>query len=151
MKYIKAILLASVICGIFCVISTDATAQKKKKTKVRTTAELKNTHWALYEMNGKTVETPADSREVYIKLIDKKEKLEGYAGCNLITGTYELGKETLTFDPEVTERMCDDMATEKYVLTALNDADRHEINGLHLLLYKGTYLLAIFKAKYYED
>ncbi len=147
----KAILMASVICGIFCAVSTDAFAQKKKKTKVRTTAELENTHWALYEMNGKTVETPADSREVYIKLIDKKAKLEGYTGCNLITGTYNLGKETLSFDAALTERACNDMTTENYVMAALNNADHHEINGLHLLLYKGSYLLAIFKAKYYED
>ncbi|MCB9047532.1 MAG: META domain-containing protein [Chitinophagales bacterium] len=151
MKYAKAILLLPVICGLFLAFSNDAMAQKKKKTKVHKTAQLENTHWALYEMNGKSVETPADSREVYIKLIDKKSKLEGYSGCNLITGTYDLGKETLTFEPEITERACTDMTTEKYVLTALNDADRYEINGLHLLLFKGTYLLGIFKAKFYDE
>ncbi|MCB0700914.1 MAG: META domain-containing protein [Chitinophagaceae bacterium] len=151
MRLLRTMLLATLACGVLCTYSVDAFAQKKKKKKERTHAELENTHWSLFEMNGEPVVTPADSKEVYIKLVDKKSKLEGYTGCNLITGNYDLGKETIEFSAATTERFCTDMSTEKYVMTALNDANRYVLNGFHLMLYKDTYLLAVFEAKYYEE
>ena len=126
-------------------------AKKKKKKKTPTTAELDGTYWALYEMDGKPVKTPANEREAYIKLIDKKSKLEGYTGCNIITGNFDLGREYLTFDAATTERACKDMTVENYVMAALNNANRYEINGLYLLLFKGTYLLGIFEARFYDE
>ncbi len=152
MRYLKAILFFAMAITFTIGNTQDAWAQKKKKEKVRTTADFENTYWRLYEMNGEQVVTPADSKEVYIKLNSKKNKLEGYTGCNIITGTYELGKESLSFEAATTERYCTDMMdTEEYILRALNYADRHVINGLYLMLYDGTYLLAIFEAKFYED
>lgn len=151
MKYMKALLMVSVLCGIFCSMGNDALAQKKKKEKPRKPATLENTYWSLYEMDGKMVETPATEREVYIKLLDKKSQLEGYAGCNIITGSYELTKESLEFEATATLRACDDMTKENYVFNALNNTNRYELNGEHLLLYNGTYLLAIFQAKYYDE
>lgn len=151
MKHLKGLFFALLALMIVGTYSPAEAQQKKKKAKTRTEATLTDTYWRLYEMDGKLVETPADAREVYIKLIDKKSQLEGYAGCNIITGNFELGKETLTFNATATLRMCDDMTMENYVFKALNDADRYQLNGLNLLLYKGTYLLAIFEAKYYEE
>lgn len=149
MKYVKSILL---LLAIVVAIGTPATAQQKRKVKQRTKAELLGTYWRLFEIDGKKVETPADAREVYIKLADsKKSELEGYAGCNLITGTYKLGKETISFEAAATMRACDDMTTENYIFNALNNANRYDINGLYLLVYKGTYLLAVFEAKYYGE
>ncbi|MBZ0098806.1 MAG: META domain-containing protein [Taibaiella sp.] len=151
MRYLKAILLVPVICSMFCFFSNDAYAQKKKKEKPRRDATLENTYWALHEMDGKTVETPANEREIYIKLVEKKSLLEGYGGCNIITGSYDLGKEYLTFEATATLRACDDMTKENYVFNALNNTNRYELNGQHLLLFNGTYLLAIFEARYYDD
>lgn len=147
----KALLMVSVLCSICCIISFDAIAQKKKKEKNRKPPTLENTYWSLYEMDGKLVETPATEREVYIKLLNKKSQLEGYAGCNIITGNYELTKESLEFEATATLRMCDDMTKENYVFKALNNTNRYELNGEHLLLYNGTYVLAIFQAKYYDE
>lgn len=151
MRFSKAVLLAPILCTFLFAVSNDAFAQKKKKQRIPEISELENTYWRLYEMDGKSVVTPADKREVYIKLIERKSQLEGYTGCNIITGKYELGRETLTFEAATTERLCDDMATETYIMEALNNADRYEINQHYLLLYKGTYMLAIFEAKYYEE
>jgi heat shock protein HslJ len=150
MRYIKTILLLTI--AIVGLIPNADAQQRKRKAKQRTVADLTGTYWRLYEMNGKPVVTPPDSKEVYIKLLDnKKGELEGYAGCNLLTGQYTQGKETLTFEPSATLRACDDMTVENYVFNALNNTNRHEINGLYLLLYNNTYLLAIFEAKYYEE
>lgn len=151
MRFLKAVLPVFMTGILLITISSDANAQRKKKSKTPEEASLENTYWRLYEMNGKSYETPADQREVYIKLIEKKSMLEGYSGCNIITGNFELGKETLTFTPAVTERMCTDMTTEAYVLEALNNADRYEINQHYLLLFNGTYMLALFEAQYFED
>lgn len=151
MRYMKALLMIPVLCSMFCTISTDAIAQKKKKEKPRKPPTLENTYWSLYEMDGKIVETPATERDIYIKLLDKKSQLEGYAGCNIITGSYELTKESLEFEATATLRLCDDMTKENYVFNALNNTNRYELNGEHLLLYNGTYLLAIFQAKYYDE
>lgn len=151
MRFLKAVLPVFLIGVLLITISSDASAQRKRKQRVPEEANLDNTYWRLYEIDGKTYETPADQREVYIKLLEKKSMLEGYTGCNIITGNYELGKETLTFTPSTTERLCDDMTTESYVLEALNNADRYEINQHYLLLFNGTYMLALFEAKYFED
>lgn len=153
MRLLKAIILAPIACMLLVSFSNDALAQRKKKKPVRTEAELENTHWRLYEIDGKPYVTPMDQREAYITLKGgKNNMLEGYTGCNIITGSYVLGKEELlTFEPATTERLCDDMSTEEYVLRTLNDANRFELNGLHLLLFNGTYLLAIFEAKYYDE
>lgn len=151
MRYIKGIIFL-VVALITITNTADAQQQRKKKVKQRTVAQLTGTYWRLFEMNGKQVTTPADAREAYIKLLpNKKGELEGNGGCNLITGTYTLGKETLSFQAASTLRACDDMATESYLMNALNNANRHEINGLYLLLYKNTMLLAVFEAKYYEE
>lgn len=151
MRFLKAVLLAPLMCTILFTYSNDTYAQKKKKQRIPEVAELENTYWRLYEMDGESVETPADKREVYIKLTEKKSQLEGYTGCNIITGKYILGKESLKFEAATTERLCEDMTTEAYVLEALNNANRHEINQHYLLLFKNTYLLAIFEAKYYDE
>lgn len=152
MRYLKGLIFFATALALTCGYGHEAMAQKKdKKKKERTTADLENTYWRLYEMNGESVVTPADKKEVYIKLNSKKEKLEGYTGCNIITGEYELGKDELNFDAAVTERYCDDMSTEEYLLRALNNANKHKINGLYMMLYDDTYLLAIFEAKFYDE
>lgn len=150
MKQLKSILLLALV--MFIAVGTINAQQKKKRTKPRTQAQLTDTYWKLYEMNGKSVVTPADAMEAHIKLKgNKKMELEGNGGCNMITGNYKLGKETLSFEAATTLRACNDMAVESYLLNALEKTDRYEINGLYLLLYNGTYLLAVFEAKYYDE
>lgn len=151
MKLLNNTIIALLSISILCTFNTDAFAQKKKKkNKIPTTAELEGTYWALFEMDGKPVKTPPNEREAYIKLVSKKNKLEGYTGCNIITGSFDLGRDYLTFEAATTERACADMTTEKYVVRALNEANRYEINGLYLLIFKGNYLLAIFEARFYD-
>lgn len=149
----KSILFFLMAAVTMCSFSQEAFAQKrKKKKKVITTAELENTYWRLSEMDGKPLVTPADSKEVYIKLNSKKETLEGYTGCNLVTGNYDYSRDGLTFSAAVTEKLCkDNMSTEQYLLEAINNANRHEINGLYLLLFKDNYMLAMFEARYFDE
>lgn len=152
MKILNNTIIALLTLSILCTFNTDAFAQKKKKKqKAITTAKLEGTYWALFEMNGKPVKTPPNEREAYIKLIEKKSKIEGYTGCNIITGNFDLGRDYLTFEAATTERACTDMTVENYVVEALNNANRYEINGLYLLLFKGTYLLGVFEARFYDE
>ena len=151
MRYLKIIVTACIALALVCSVGTAMAQSKSKKKKEPKTAGLEGTYWSLYEMDGKTVETPADRKEVYIKLTGKKNGLEGYTGCNLISGKYEETREGLTFDPVMTEIACDDMTTEQYLKNALYNTTRYEINGLYLMLYNGYYSLAIFKAKFYDE
>jgi heat shock protein HslJ len=125
---------------------------KKKPHVPKGDAELTNTYWRLAEMNGKAVETPADARDVFIRLITKRGKLEGFTGCNMIEGTHSEGRKgAIEFKAMTTLMACEERTdVEQYVLRALSKANRYLINDKHLLLYNDNYLLAIFEARYYK-
>lgn len=115
-------------------------------------AEITNTYWRLYEMDGKQIQTPADARDVFIRLNRKRSTLEGFAGCNMISGTHSEGRHgTIKFEPFSTLAICEDrVEIEQYVLKALLKANRYVINEKFLLLYNENMLLATFEAKYYK-
>lgn len=136
---------------ILCLMSS-CRSGKKKVHIPKGDAELTNTYWRLYEMNGKPIAAPADARDVFIRLNSKKGMLEGFAGCNGIGGKHSEGRHgTILFEPITTLMACDDrMDIEQYLLRSLNKANRYVINDKHLLLYNDNLLLAVFEAKYYK-
>lgn len=152
MKHRNIVTITIMIFAIMFGNSADTFAKNDKKKKEITEAELENTYWKLYEMNGKKVVTPMDAKEAYLKFNSKKETLEGYAGCNMVTGNYEEDKDNkLTFTAAMTERYCEDMTIENYITEILNHTNRYELNGLYLLLFHDNYLLGVFEAQYYCD
>ena len=145
----------------FCVVlmlSLSLVACRGGKKKVHTPkvpkgdAEITDTYWRLYEMDGKLIQTPADARDVFIRMNRKKSTLEGFAGCNNIGGTHAEGRHgAIKFEPFSTLMACEErMATEQYVLKALVRANRDIINDKFLLLYDENILLATFEARYYK-
>lgn len=143
---------------VLLMLSLSLVACRGGKKKVHTPkvpkgdAEITNTYWRLYEMNGKQIQTPADARDVFIRLNRKRSELEGFAGCNNIGGTHAEGRHgVIKFEPFSTLMACEDrMETEQYVLKALVRANRYVINDKFLLLYDENMLLATFEAKYYK-
>lgn len=152
MQLAKLITLAPIICALILMTSIDAAAQRNrdKKTKIPEEAELTGTYWQLYEMDGKSLPPAEGDARVFIKLHEKKSRLEGFTSCNVIAGAYEYGKEKgdIMFEAVTTKRACIDPTVENYVLEAVNNTNRYEINQHYLLLFNGTYLLAIFEAQY---
>lgn len=150
MQLIKASVL---LLALFCVScgSSRKSGGKKKETAKKEVAELENTYWSLFEMDGHEVNTPEDAEEVYIRMNSRKNTLEGFAGCNTLGGKYHGGKGEISFEAMATRMSCPWMDKENFLFNTLEKANRYVINGQHLLLYDDNYLLAVFKAKYNKD
>ena len=97
---------------------------------------LEGTEWRLAEIGGQP--QPAESmttRTPGFTLTASGRKVQGSAGCNRMTGTYELDGANLRFGPLATTRMaCPGMATETAFLKALGATTRYEIAGSTLTL-----------------
>lgn len=117
-----------------------------KSTKTTTATMLENTRWKLAEMNGTPIITPDNGKEVYFLLSDKK--VQGFAGCNTITGSYTLSGEKITFTTASTRMMCgkEQMEIEEFYTYALTHAASYKIDGGKLELYEGETSLAEFQA-----
>jgi heat shock protein HslJ len=98
---------------------------------------LEGTAWRLVELGGKPVTALADSswRPGLTLLVDG-HKVQGSAGCNRMTGNYQVSGASLRFGPLVTTRMaCAALKAERAYLDALGATTRYEIVGTSLTLY----------------
>ena len=113
-------------------------------------ARLENTFWNLIELEGKAVEIPTNFKRVYMQLKGNEEEqnLSGFAGCNSMGGTYSTpGGRAIIFEPISTRMFCEDtMELENAFIKMLTEADRYQIEGRQLLLYKGDLLLGKFRS-----
>lgn len=113
-------------------------------------ARLENTVWNLTELDGKAVEIPMSAKRVNIHLKgnDVEQNLSGFAGCNSMGGHYSTpGDKVIVFEPISTRMFCEDtMELENAFIKMLTEADRYQIEGRQLLLYKGGLLLGKFRA-----
>jgi heat shock protein HslJ len=63
-------------------------------------------------------------------------KVQGFAGCNRIAGTYDLKGDTLKFGPLIATKMaCPALTTEQAFLKALDATVRYEIGDSNLTLF----------------
>jgi heat shock protein HslJ len=90
----------------------------------------------------------ADStRHPGFTLIAEGRKVQGSAGCNRMTGTYQLDGQKLKFGPLATTRMaCLDMQTGTAFLKALEATTRYEVSGSSLTLYGADTAVARLEA-----
>jgi heat shock protein HslJ len=133
--------------------STQDTAQDSSRgldsTETRVTSEsLENTYWKLTRLGDAPIaEAP---REPHFILDPATRRVGGSGGCNLMTGSYELNGDRLSFDSMSTTLMAcaDGMETEKSFLDALLRVTRWNIAGQELeLLDKSGHTIARFEAR----
>ena len=100
-------------------------------------AALEGTEWRLVDIGGQPSPAGADStRHPGFTLLADGRKVQGSAGCNRMTGTYQLDGQKLKFGPLATTRMaCPAMQTETAFLKALAATTRYEVSGSSLTLY----------------
>ncbi|MFZ4056956.1 MAG: META domain-containing protein [Ferruginibacter sp.] len=113
------------------------TATQKATSPATTT--LEDNYWALIETMGKPVTTPADAKEIHIKLIKDGSKVQGFGGCNTMMGSYKLeDNNRIKFTVASTLMMCqgERMEKETAFFLALNTADSYLISGDTLQLFK---------------
>ena len=109
---------------------------------------LRDTYWKLVEVAGDPVATPEGQREAHMVLASEGSAVQGHAGCNRFSGSYESEDSQLSFGPLAATMMAclEGMDTEKAFLAALDRADRYEIKGETMTLYGDDEVVARFEA-----
>lgn len=114
-------------------------------------ASLEETYWKLTELMGQSVPRPeTGSKEVHI-ILKAGNRLQGFAGCNNIMGSYEVKNEfSITFSGVASTLMaCPDMKTEDTLKKILEQVDNYTIKGNNLSLNRAKMApLARFEAVY---
>ena len=98
---------------------------------------LENTTWKATRVNDKDVAANENKRFPYIVLQSADHRVAGSGGCNRITGTYSVEKQTIHFGPMASTMMAcpSGMDTEKDFLQALDQARTWKIRTNELELY----------------
>lgn len=112
---------------------------------------IQEVYWKLIGVMGKAVVENVNEREAYIILKLEDNRLQGFAGCNLLMGSYALekGNKIAFFKVASTMMACPRLNDESAFLKVLNEADNYTIKEGVLMLHKGTMApLASFEAVY---
>lgn len=130
--------------------SGDRTSSDKNQQNT-TESEIVGTHWKLIQLEGQDVKMADNQKkEIYFVLKSEGKKVEGFAGCNSINGTYTLeeGQRIHFSQMAVTLRACPDVAiNENDYLQVFELADNYTIHNGELTLNVGKRApLAVFKA-----
>ena len=109
-------------------------------------AALEGTDWVLVEVGGQPVASRGSQRPGFHLAADGR-RVQGFAGCNRIAGTYDLKGDTLKFGPLIATKMaCPALDTEQAFLKALDATVRYEIGGSNLTLFGADGPVARFQA-----
>lgn len=112
-------------------------------------------YWKLKTLEGKEVKMAKNQeREVYFMLKNDDNRVTGFAGCNIIMGTYSLEDgNRIRFSQMATTLMaCPDVDfNESEFLKIFELADNYRITGDKLELNVGRRApLAVFEAVYFD-
>ncbi len=91
---------------------------------------LTGTQWVLTSLRGEPAGAGAGGESPHITLSEKEQRVFGFAGCNRITGGYELDGADLSFSKmAMTMKACPEgMDLEREVAQALEATKSHEIS-----------------------
>lgn len=107
-----------------------------------------NARWRLVELDGKPQASPPGTRQIYIRLSSEAHRFEGFAGCNTVSGGYQLDGAALKFGDVASTRMaCPSLEIETRFDRALATTTAWRIDGGRLELRDpGGKLLARFES-----
>lgn len=126
---------------------TSGSADSTAATHTASTASLTETYWKLVEVNLQPVTTDSTQREVHI-VLGADGKLKGFAGCNLMGGSYTLSGDSIRFMPFVTRMACPDLPKEAMFLAAIDSATTFKLEGERLDLLTAGHTVARFESVY---
>lgn len=119
--------------------------------QVNQAQQLQEIYWKLIGIKGKAVVLGQSKREPYLMLKIENSRLQGFGGCNLLMGSYELKEDNTIRFAQVASTMmaCPTLAEESAFLKVLSEVDYYTIKEGVLTLYKSrTIPLATFEAVY---
>ena len=101
---------------------------------------LMDTPWKLTQLGDEVVSTPPGAREISLVLQAHDQRVTGFAGCNLMMGSYVLKGSEIKFDQMGSTRMaCEGrMDIEQRYLAMFAGARRWEITAMSLRLLDAT-------------
>lgn len=111
--------------------------------------DLVNTYWKAKTLNAEQVNVI--TKEPFIQF-DKNNKVHGFLGCNNFTASYQLDKQTITFNQlGSTKKMCSEAMDQETALSkALNKSAQWQVTGETLTLNNSDgKRLATFGAVYF--
>tara|TARA_B100000749_G_C18410119_1_gene458687 strand:- start:1091 stop:1516 length:426 start_codon:yes stop_codon:yes gene_type:complete len=129
------------------------TIGNSSKTKETTMDDgITEKYWKLIELNGQSVETRENRKEIHMILKDRDSLVTGFGGCNSLSGTYALNKaqSRLNFSGiRATLMACEDMETEQRFHAMLLKIDNYTLKKDTLSLNRARMApLAKFKVVY---
>lgn len=121
----------------------------------KSTEGITEKYWKLKTLEGKEVKMDKNQeREIFFMLKTEDNRVNGFAGCNSLMGTYTLEKgNRIKFSQMATTMMaCPDLnINESEFLKVFELADNYSINGDELSLNIGRRApLAVFEAVYFD-
>jgi len=120
--------------------STPLRTNEAPKAGVHGDAGLEGKRWILTELMGEPAEDPKDARKVnYIQFHTEGRRIHAYAGCNQMSGTYEIAEgRRIEFSEIIATRMaCENMKPEEQMKEVLKVADNYAISDGILSLNVG--------------
>lgn len=112
---------------------------------------IQEVYWKLIGVSGKAVIEDANGREAYIILRIEDRRLQGFGGCNILLGSYELNEAThkVKFSRVASTMMaCPRLRDESEFFKALEKVEEYSIEEGVLLLQKEGKTVATFEAVY---
>jgi putative lipoprotein len=120
----------------------------KKKSTIQNSSFV-NTTWLLTSINNVKIDYPADYKQNYIIFTTEAEgfKFSGFAGCNNISGTYDVGDHNEIGIKNIvsTKKSCSYSILENDFLNILNNAISYKIEDNTMSIYSKNNKTANFK------
>ncbi len=135
----RLFIFAAIITLLINCSNTKKTGTQTGSDTTKTGSTLTETYWKLIELMGNTVEkTPADQKEVYIKLKKDGNKIEGFGGCNGFGGEFTTKNDFNISMTNIISTMiaCPDLERENELFNVLKTVDNYYARGDTLSLSK---------------
>jgi heat shock protein HslJ len=110
---------------------------------------LTHTYWKLLSIDGQSIQTAADAREIHI-VFGADSRAHGFAGCNRFFAHYEWDEQQLSISNVAgTKKACPQgINGENHFLSTLQQVDRYKITGQQMYLFNANDQLMTFVAVY---
>lgn len=139
------------ISTIFCAtllasfVATSCLTNKNTATlKAKPEVSISNQEWFLVGDND--IVKGLYDKNISLIIDESASKVSGFSGCNNFNATFTKTNGALSFGNfSETKMACPNLKAEQDFLSVLKNANRYEIAGKELYLYKGNILLMKFK------
>lgn len=123
------------------------TLQPKDRQFPEGVSGIQGSYWMLLSLQGQDMEGVPDTYTAYIRFEEDSDELRGYAGCNRLTGRYQLKNNSLQLTNLATTRMtCPNIEQENFMMAILEKVDSYRIAGDVLTLFHNNRAVATFQA-----